>query len=105
MNNEVAGTSVALTGAGSNGEIARLHSERGSNSTMVFAQRRPGESKKAFAAFSLDLSLGPERSTHEVEKQLGKREGLMERWAAKIDWRSRGAAHGAHLAIRCTLRV
>jgi len=47
----------------------------------------------------LYLSLGAERSTREVGKQLGKSEGLIERWAAKFDWRSRVAAHAAHLAI------
>ena len=30
---------------------------------------------------------------------MGKSEGLIERWAAKFDWRSRVAAHAAHLAI------
>ena len=62
-------------------------------------EQLPKESAKAFAAFSLYLSLGPERSTREVGKQLGKSEGLMERWAAKFDWRSRVAAHATHLAI------
>ena len=62
-------------------------------------EKQPRESDKAFAAFSLYLSLGPERSTREVGKQLGKSEGLIERWAAKFDWRSRVAAHGAHLAV------
>ena len=62
-------------------------------------EKQPRESDKAFAAFSLYLSLGPERSTREVGKQLGKSEGLIERWAAKFDWRSRVAAHAAHLAI------
>jgi hypothetical protein len=57
------------------------------------------ESDKAFAAFSVYLSLGAERSTREVGKQLGKSEGLIERWAAKFDWRSRVAAHAAHLAV------
>ena len=65
---------------------------------MMFEQQ-PRESNKAFAAFSLYLSLGAERSTREVGKQLGKSEGLIERWAAKFDWRSRVAAHGAHLAM------
>ena len=62
-------------------------------------EKQPHESDKAFAAFSLYLSLGAERSTREVGKQLGKSEGLIERWAAKFDWRSRVAAHGAHLAV------
>ncbi len=62
-------------------------------------EKQPRESDKAFAAFSLYLSLGAERSTREVGKQLGKSEGLVERWAAKFDWRSRVAAHGAHLAV------
>ena len=62
-------------------------------------EQQPRESAKAFAAFSLYLSLGPERSTREVGKQLGKSEGLVERWAAKFDWRSRVAAYGAHLAV------
>jgi hypothetical protein len=62
-------------------------------------EQQPRESAKAFAAFSLYLSLGPERSTREVGKQLGKSESLIERWAAKFDWRSRVAAHATHLAI------
>ncbi len=61
-------------------------------------EQLPKESAKAFAAFSLYLNLGAERSTREVGKQLGKSEGLMERWAAKFDWQSRVAAHAAHLA-------
>ncbi len=65
---------------------------------LMFEQQ-PRESNKAFAAFSLYLSLGAERSTRTVGKQLGKSEGLIERWAAKFDWRSRVAAHAAHLAV------
>jgi hypothetical protein len=60
-------------------------------------EKQPRESAKAFAAFSLYLSLGAERSTREVGKQLGKSEGLIERWSAKFDWRNRVAAHAAHL--------
>lgn len=62
-------------------------------------EKQPRESAKAFAAFSLYLSLGAERSTREVGKQLGKSEGLIERWAAKFGWTDRVAAHGAHLAV------
>ena len=62
-------------------------------------EQQPRESNKAFAAFSLYLNIGAERSTAAVGKQLGKSQGLIERWAAKFDWRSRVAAHAAHLAI------
>ena len=62
-------------------------------------EKQGRESAKAFAAFSLYLSLGAERSTREVGKKLGKSEGLIERWAAKYDWRSRVAAHAEHLAV------
>ena len=65
---------------------------------LMFEQQ-PRESAKAFAAFSLYLSLGPERSTREVGKKLGKSEGLIERWAAKFDWTGRVAAYAAHLAV------
>ena len=62
-------------------------------------EQLPKESAKAFAAFSLYLNLGAERSTREVGKQLGKSEGLLERWAAKFGWAERVAAHAAHLAV------
>ena len=65
---------------------------------MIF-EKQARESAKAFAAFSLYLSLGAERSTREVGKKLGKSEGLIERWAAKFDWRSRVAAYATHLAV------
>ena len=64
---------------------------------LIFEQQ-PRESAKAFAAFSLYLNLGAERSTRVVGEQLGKSEGLLERWGAKFDWRNRVAAHAAHLA-------
>ena len=82
MNNEVGETSVG----------------RARGAVALMFEQQPRESSKAFAAFSLYLSLGPERSTREVGKRLGKSEGLMERWAAKFDWTGRVAAHEAHLA-------
>ena len=66
--------------------------------THAFEQL-PKESAKAFAAFSLYLSLGPQRSTAEVAKKLAKSEQLIRRWSAKFAWTDRVAAHGAHLAI------
>jgi hypothetical protein len=65
---------------------------------MEFEQL-PKESDKAFAAFSLYLNMGPERSTKSVGKQLGKSAGLIERWCTKYDWPARVQAHAAHLAL------
>ena len=65
---------------------------------MMFEQQ-PKEGDKAFAAFSLYLSLGPERSLAAVGKKLGKSQRLMEKWSGRFDWPARVAAHGAHLAI------
>ncbi len=62
-------------------------------------EQQPRESEKAFAAFSLYLSLGPERSIAEVAQKLSKSAQLVKRWSAKYDWQSRLAAHGAHLAM------
>ena len=53
----------------------------------------------AVAAFSLYLSLGPERSTAAVAKKLAKSEQLVRRWSAKFGWTERVSAYGAHLAI------
>ena len=62
-------------------------------------EQQPRESAKAFAAFSLYLNLGPQRSTAEVAKKLAKSEQLIRRWSAKFAWTDRVAAHGAHYAI------
>jgi hypothetical protein len=62
-------------------------------------EQQPRESAKAFAAFSLYLNLGPQRSTAAVANKLAKSEQLIRRWSAKFAWTDRVAAHGAHLAI------
>ncbi len=62
-------------------------------------EQQPMESAKAFAAFSVYLSLGPERSLAAVARKLAKSEQLLKRWSAKYDWASRVQAHAAHLAI------
>jgi hypothetical protein len=62
-------------------------------------EQQPRESHKAFAAFSLYLSLGPQRSLEEVGRKLGKSKVLMERWSSKFDWVSRVQAQAAHMAI------
>ena len=65
---------------------------------MAFEQQSR-ESNKAFAAFSLYLSLGPERSTAAVAAKLAKSQQLVRRWSAKFGWTERVAAYGTHLAI------
>ena len=67
------------------------------NEVLPFEQL-PKESTKAFAAFSVYLNLGPERSLRVVGEKLGKSEGLIERWSSKFDWSSRVQAQEAHLA-------
>jgi hypothetical protein len=62
-------------------------------------EQQPRESAKAFAAFSLYLNLGAERSTAAVAKELAKSEQLVRRWSAKFGWTDRVAAHAAHLAV------
>jgi hypothetical protein len=62
-------------------------------------EQRTGESDKAFAAFSVYLSMGAERSLAGVGRKLGKSEGLMERWSRKFDWPGRVQAHASHMAV------
>jgi hypothetical protein len=62
-------------------------------------EQQPKESDKAFVAFSLYLSQGPERSLAKVAKKLGRSKVLMEKWSSKFDWPARVAAYGAHMAL------
>ena len=62
-------------------------------------EKQPRESAKAFAAFSLYLSLGPERSLATVAQKLHKSVTIFGRWSAKFGWQERVAAHAAHLAL------
>jgi hypothetical protein len=65
---------------------------------MTFEQQ-PKESAKAFAAFSLYLSLGPERGLREVARKLDKSLTVVGKWSSKFDWPARVAAYAAHLAV------
>jgi hypothetical protein len=62
-------------------------------------EQQPKESDKAFAAFAMYLSMGPERSTAAVAKQLAKSEQLVRRWSARWQWVERVQAHAQHLAM------
>ena len=62
-------------------------------------EQQSNESAKAFAAFALYLSLGPQRSLPLVAQQCNKSVSLMGRWSARFNWSARVQAHAAHLAI------
>jgi hypothetical protein len=62
-------------------------------------EQQPKESHKAFAAFSLYLSMGPQRSLADVAQKLAKSHTVIARWSAKFDWASRVQAYAAHMAI------
>lgn len=61
-------------------------------------EQQPKESDKAFAAFSLYLSLGPQRSLDAVRLKLQKSARLIQRWSGRWRWTERLAAHASHLA-------
>ena len=61
-------------------------------------EQQPNESAKAFAAFTLYLSLGSKRTMATVGKQLRRSDTLIARWSAKYHWSARVAAYDAHLA-------
>jgi hypothetical protein len=65
---------------------------------LMFEQQ-PRESAKAFAAFSLYLNLGAERSLDSVAQKLNKSKTLLGRWSSKFDWPARVSAYAAHLAV------
>ena len=62
-------------------------------------EQQPRESNKAFAAFSIYLNLGSERSLAMVGEKLGKCEALIERWSTKFGWTERIRAYGEHMAL------
>ena len=64
---------------------------------LIFEQQ-PKESAKAFAAFSLYLSMGPQRGLREVARKLDKSLTHVGKWSSKFDWPARVRAHGDYLA-------
>jgi hypothetical protein len=61
-------------------------------------EQQPHESIKAFTAFNLYLSLGPQRSLDAVATKLGKSKKLMERWSKRHAWVARVQAQSEYLA-------
>ncbi len=62
-------------------------------------EQQPRESDKAFAAFSMYLSMGPERSLAKTATKLGRSKVLMEKWSSKFEWPARVAAYNSHMAL------
>lgn len=60
--------------------------------------QQPNETAKAFAAFSLYLNLGPERSLEAVRRKCGKSSRLIQKWSSRWNWTERVEAHTAYLA-------
>ena len=61
-------------------------------------EQQEKESHKAFAAFALYLSMGPERSIDGVARKLNKSHTIIGRWSGRWRWVERVAAHASHLA-------
>ena len=61
-------------------------------------EQQPKETAKAFAAFSLYLNMGPERSLEGVRVKCGKSSRLIQRWSSRWRWAERVEAHAGHLA-------
>lgn len=57
------------------------------------------EGDKAFAAFSVYLSMGPQRSLAKAAGKLGRSKVLLEKWSRKFDWPARVAAYNTHMAL------
>ena len=55
-------------------------------------ERQPGESGKAYQAFTIYRELGPARSHRAVAGRLGKSRPLVDRWAIQWRWAERAAA-------------
>jgi hypothetical protein len=60
-------------------------------------EQQPGESVKAFEAFSVYRNLGVRRSTARVAQQLGKSKTLMDRWSSQWFWVERVRAYDRDL--------
>ena len=61
-------------------------------------EQQPGESNKAFAAFSVYLSEGPQRAIESVARKLQKSTAIIGRWSSRWKWNERASAHAGHLA-------
>ncbi|MHB8522925.1 MAG: hypothetical protein ACYDH9_19490 [Limisphaerales bacterium] len=61
-------------------------------------EQQPKESAKAFAAFSVYLGMGPERSLEAVARKVTKSSRLLKRWSRRFDWPGRVRGHAERMA-------
>jgi hypothetical protein len=59
--------------------------------------RRPGETPRAFSAFTTYFQLGHARSLHAVADKLGENLGTVKNWSCKYDWSERLQAYHSGL--------
>jgi hypothetical protein len=62
--------------------------------------RQPGETDKAYLAFTIYRDLGPKRTLQTTREKLGKNSGynrVLELWSSEHRWGERAAAYDAHL--------
>lgn len=62
-------------------------------------ERRPKETVPAYEAFATYLLHGPERSTANAARALGKSKTLMDRWSGQHDWALRVSAYEEHFQL------
>src|SRR5437868_2457637 len=65
---------------------------------QIFEQQAK-ESAKAFAAFSVYLGMGSERSLEAVRVKCGKSSRLIQRWSSRWKWAERVRAYADRLAV------
>lgn len=76
----------------------RYGNTKGMRMALAFEQQRK-EGDKAFAAFSVYLSQGPERSLAKTAVKLGRSKVLMEKWSSRFNWPARVVAYNSHMAL------
>lgn len=60
-------------------------------------ERQPGETNKAYQAFTIYRDMGTDRTLENVARALGKSATLMERWSATYNWKARAMAFDNYL--------
>src|SRR5262245_21823147 len=62
-------------------------------------EQQPGESDKAFSAFSAYLALGPKRSLSKAAAATNRNKDQLGHWSQRWHWPARAAAYHAHMGL------